>query len=255
MYDVVRACADVVDDSSRNDLNLFDNRLKPHEKTILTTIKQASLPKHIGSWRKVQGRLGQLLRLKIFDSKDAASPDYDGMTKQGTATIIDLSDTDSPQINNLVIAEILRGLRLQQEDNYKASEREGKPMRKLVTIIEEAHEFLSANRIRQMPVLFKQVARIARRGRKRWFGLIFVTQLPQHLPDEIFGLLNNYILHKIADGKVINRLKNSVGGVDPSLWDRLPNLSPGQAIVKAESMARPMLVVIDPTPCKLRLID
>ena len=49
--------------------------------------------------------------------------------------------------------------------------------------IEEAHEFLSAQRIRSMPVLFEQVARIARRGRERWLGLVFVTQLPQHLPD------------------------------------------------------------------------
>jgi hypothetical protein len=34
--------------------------------------------------------------------------------------------------------------------------------------IEEAHEFLSEQRIKQMPVLFQQVASIGRRGRKRW---------------------------------------------------------------------------------------
>ena len=33
-------------------------------------------------------------------------------------------------------------------------------------------------RIDKMPVLFQQVARIAKRGRKRWLGLCFVTQLP-----------------------------------------------------------------------------
>jgi hypothetical protein len=49
-------------------------------------------------------------------------------------------------------------------------------------VIEEAHEFLSADRISKMPVLFEQVSRIAKRGRKRWLGLVFATQLPQHLP-------------------------------------------------------------------------
>lgn len=124
-----------------------------------------------------------------------------------------------------------------------------------MVIIEEAHEFLSVERIRQMPVLFQQVARIARRGRKRWLGLIFVTQLPQHLPDEVLGLINNFILHKIADAGVISRLKRSIGGIDEGLWSRLPSLAPGQAIVSMASMARPLLVAIDPTPCRLRMIE
>ena len=124
-----------------------------------------------------------------------------------------------------------------------------------VVVIEKAHKFLSAERIRQMPVLFQQVARIARRGRKRWLGLCFVTQLPQHLPDEVLGLINNYVLHKIADANVISRLRRSIGGVDDGLWNRLPNLAPGQAIVTAASLARPLLVAIDPAPAKLRMIE
>ncbi len=127
--------------------------------------------------------------------------------------------------------------------------------RRVVVVIEEAHEFLSSERIRQMPVLFQQVARIARRGRKRWLGLVFVTQLPQHLPDEVLGLVNNYVLHKIADANVISRLRRTIGGVDEGLWNRLPNLAPGQAVVSAASMARPLLVAIDPTPSKLRMVE
>jgi len=106
-----------------------------------------------------------------------------------------------------------------------------------------------------MQNLFEQVARIARRGRKRWTGLMFVTQLPQHLPDEVLGLVNNFILHKISDANVISRLKRSIGGIDEGLWNRLPNLAPGQAIVSMTSMTRPLLVAIHPTPCRLRMVD
>ena len=123
-----------------------------------------------------------------------------------------------------------------------------------MVVIEEAHEFLSAERIKQMPVLFQQVARIARRGRAG-LGLAFITQLPQHLPDEVLGLINNFILHKIADAGVINRLKRSIGGIDEGLWSRLPSSAPGQAIVSMTSMTRPLLVAIDPTPVKLRMVD
>lgn len=252
MYDIVRACAHKVADEP--DFPFKTKAFSDQRDKVVQIIQEASLPGHVWSWRKIQGSLSRLLRLEIFDNQAAPQPNYESMTHPGYVTIIDLSDTDSPQVNNLVIAEILRGLRAQQEKNYKASE-QGKPIRKVVIVIEEAHEFLSYGRIKQMPVLFEQVARIARRGRKRWLGLMFVTQLPQHLSDEVLGLINNYILHKIADANVISRLKRSIGGIDEGLWDRLPNLAPGQAIVSAASMARPLLVAIDPTPCKLRMVD
>ena len=106
-----------------------------------------------------------------------------------------------------------------------------------------------------MSNLFEQVARIARRGRKRWLGLIFVTQLPQHLPDEVLGLINSFVLHKINDAAVVSRLKRSIGGVEESLWNKLPNLAQGQAIVSTPSLTRPLLVAMNPTPCKLLMVD
>jgi hypothetical protein len=80
-----------------------------------------------------------------------------------------------------------------------------------------------------MENLFQQVARIARRSRKRWLGLVFVTQLSQHLPDEVLALINNFVLHKITDANVISRLRRTAGGIDESLWDRLPSLAQGQS--------------------------
>lgn len=254
LYDIVRLCADTVaKETSQTFLKskeFFTNR-EAVEKIVHST----TLPPNFFSWRKVQGSLARLLRLKIFDNDTAPAPDYDAMTNPGTVTIIDLSDTDSPQVNNLVISEILRGLLLKQNENYNLRA-EGEPIKnRVAVVIEEAHEFLSSERVRQMPVLFQQVARIARRGRKRWLGLVFVTQLPQHLPNEVLGLVNNFILHKISDSGVIDRLKRTVGMIDDGLWNRLPNLAPGQAIVSASSLARPLLVSIDPTPCKLRMVD
>lgn len=253
LYDIVRLCADTVAKETTptflKSKEFFEKRKEVEE--LVKTLNSSN----VFSWRKVQGSLARLLRLKIFDNNNAAPPNYDAMTQPGAVTIIDLSDTDSPQVNNLVISEILRGLLIKQDENYN-SRPEGEPIKnRVAVVIEEAHEFLSAERVRQMPVLFQQVARIARRGRKRWLGLVFVTQLPQHLPNEVLGLVNNFILHKISDTGVIDRLKRTIGMIDDGLWNRLPNLAPGQAIVSASSLARPLLVSIDPTPCKLRMVD
>jgi uncharacterized protein len=207
------------------------------------------------SWRALIARLRQLHRMHIFDNDRARPLPVAEMLAPGRVSIVDLHDSDSPAVNNIVIAGLLRELQQRQEAAYEAAlKREAAPT-PVVVFIEEAHEFLSRERISRMPVLHQQVARIARRGRKRWLGLCFITQLPQHLPDEVFGLVNNFILHKVGDANVINRLKQTVPGIDQSLWRRLPGLAPGQAIVSVTGMTRPLLVAVDPTPAKLRMVE
>ncbi len=253
MYDIVQTCAHVVAKEEEYP-HLRTPAFIAERDKVMGAVQAVELPGHVGSWRLVQGRLSRLLRLRIFDNPATPPLDYESLTMPGQVSIVDLSDTDSPHVNNLVIAELLRGVLNQQEENYRHAEETGEVHRVMI-VIEEAHEFLSANRIHQMPILFQQVARIARRGRKRWLGLVFVTQLPQHLPDEVLSLINSYILHKISDANVIGRLKKSIGGIDEGLWQRLPNLAPGQAIAITPSLARPLLVAIDPTPCRLRMVE
>ncbi len=207
------------------------------------------------SWAAVQSKLRQLARTNLFDNPNSQTIPYTELIQPGNVTIIDLSDSDSTIINNLVITDLLKGIQDAQEIAYESALSEGKSPTPVSIIIEEAHEFLSSDKIARMSNLFQQVARIARRGRKRWLGLVFVTQLPQHLPDEVLSLINSFILHKIGDANVISRLKRSIGGVDNNLWNRLPNLAPGQAIVSTPSLSRSMLVAIDPSPCKLLMVD
>ncbi|HYO69300.1 MAG TPA: ATP-binding protein [Archangium sp.] len=207
------------------------------------------------SWKALASKLHSLRRLKLFDVGSAPGVDYGSMLTPGRVSVIDLSDTDSPQLNNLVIADILRGLQETQEARYQRASEQGQAVTPVLIIIEEAHEFLSASRISQMPVLFDQVARIAKRGRKRWLGLVFVTQLPQHLPSEVLGLLNNFVIHKITDSAVISRMQKTAGTIDESLWNKVSSLAPGQALVSFSSFTRPLMVAVDPAPVKRLLVE
>jgi DNA helicase HerA-like ATPase len=218
------------------------------------------VPGNAISWRALLGRLGRLNRLKVFDTPRAKALVYKELLRPGSVSVVDLSDATVSELNNLVIADLLRGVQEAQEKAYREYEKAGRkggsaPPPRVLLVIEEAHEFLSAERTEKTPHLFAQVARIAKRGRKRWLSLAFVTQLPQHLPRSLFGLVNNYILHKITDPQVVSALRHTVSGIDESLWKRLPGLAPGQAIVSFGHMTRPLLVSIDPSPCKLRMVD
>lgn len=234
--------------------SIYNELFKRNEDQIIRRVNSVSTSNEI-SWRALLSRLWRLHRLKIFDTPNAESLDYDAILKPGRVSIIDLSDTDSPLVNNLVIAQLLRGIQRRQDELYQDAVRRGTSPLQTVILIEEAHEFLSRERIKNMQVLFQQVARIARRGRKRWLGLMFITQLPQQLPDEVLGLINNWVLHKISDSNVVSRLRRSIGGIDDSLWGRMSSLAPGQAVVSFTSLSRPLLVTVDPTPSKLEMVE
>lgn len=209
------------------------------------------------SWRALYARLLRLTRLNVFDSRKRGvrAIDYTRLTGPGTVSIIDLSDMESPDLRNLVIADVVRGVEEAQESAFNEAARSGGQLPRTLIVIEEAHEFLSAERIRRMPNLFHTVSHIAKRGRKRWLGLLFVTQHPQHLPDELIGLLNNYIIHRMNDSNTISRLRRSIGGIDAGLWERVTSLAPGQAVVSFTHLSRAMLVTVDPTQCRLRMAE
>lgn len=259
LYDVVAACQKKAakEDLFSNDEITFPSqwikyRKKEEWDKFFSLFKDGDFKSdNVASWRAIQGQLSLWIRLKIFDNKDAKPFNFEDLTIPGRVTILDLSDTKSTKIRNLVIAELLKGL-MDVQDKYNGKKSgDTDDIRRVMVVIEEAHEFLSSQRIDKMRNLYEQVASIAKRGRKRWLGLTFVTQLPQHLPDDVLALLNNFILHKISDANVISRLKRTVGGIDESIWDKAKNLSAGQAIVKFNHMNRGILTAIDPTPCKL----
>jgi hypothetical protein len=224
-------------------------------------VKQKRKNDHVGSWRKTVGLIAALYKSKLFDRDGVETADgkkittlnYRKMLSPGNVIVVDMHGLDSPHHRNLAISELLRGVMEAQDALYMQAPPDKKP--KTVIIIEEAHEFVSGRRLQQMPSLAEQIHRIARRGRKRWLGLIFATQFPQHLPDELFTLCNNRILMKLGDEQTIRRLKNSVGGVPDNLWSRLRNLPPGQAIVSAQGIDPALLVSLKPGRCKLLMVD
>jgi len=227
------------------------------EDAVIKAVKEKSVEGNKASWMGLSKKLWKLKRAKLFGNTRQSVIDIDRMLTAGRISIIDLSDMDAPYLRNIVIAQILRRIQSCQEEKYatRQAAKNGPPLVPVNIFIEEAHEFLSDRRIKQMPNLFEQVVRIARRGRKRHLGLVFITQLPGHLPDEVMGLINNWILHKIGDANVVQRLKKIVSGVDEGSWGSLTNLAAGHALASFTHMTRPVMVSVDPTPCKLLMVD
>ena len=96
---------------------------------------------------------------------------------------------------------------------------------------------------------------ISRRGRKRWLGLVFVSQQPSHLPDEIFELCNTRFIHSIKSDFNLNPLRRTSGGVISELWDMVPGLGPGQALLTGPQLSHAIIVDVRPSRSQRRLTD
>jgi len=68
------------------------------------------------SWKALLGKLWRLKRTDIFDNPEAKPIPFDKLIAPGRTLVIDLSDTDSTIVNNLVISNILRGIQQTQDD-------------------------------------------------------------------------------------------------------------------------------------------
>ena len=134
------------------------------------------------SWRALMARLLRLMRLGVFDqlkaghirqgaSREAGNAnrgarpiDYERLVAPGRVSIIDLSDMEGADVRNLVIADVIRGVEEAQEVAFERATRAGLALPRTLVVIEEAHEFLSAERARRMRNLFETVERDSEAG-------------------------------------------------------------------------------------------
>src|ERR1700704_2831846 len=86
---------------------------------------------------------------------------YKTLLTPGAVSLIDLSDSGMSELTNIVIADLLRGVQAAQDDAYQEYEKSKSansnlaPPTRTVIIIEEAHEFLSEDRIEKTKILFQ----------------------------------------------------------------------------------------------------
>jgi uncharacterized protein len=192
------------------------------------------------SYPALRRKLLGLSRTGIFDKKDAPPLNIAQLCRPGHLSVIDMSDCGNQQIVNIIIADLLTRVY-----RYKItmSETENEKNKVIITL-EEAHGFVSRERQNQMTQTLDQLRRIARRGRKRWLCLHFVTQSPQHLPAELFELANNKIIHQMTGSENLRVLKAAAGMVNEAIWDEVPSLGRGRAVIVSSQYPHPIIVRI-----------
>jgi DNA helicase HerA-like ATPase len=192
------------------------------------------------SYWALYNKLRELQRTRLFDREDAPPLNARQLCLPGNLTVIDMSDCGERQVVNIIIADLLSRIY-----RYKMGLKEEENIyRRVILTIEEAHGFVSRERQDKMVQTLDQLRRIARRGRKRWLCLHLVTQSPQHLPAELFELANNKIIHQMTGSENLRVLKAAAGSVNEGIWEDVPSLGVGRAVIVSSQYPHPLIARI-----------
>jgi hypothetical protein len=191
----------------------------------------------------LSAKLGWLMHSEAFDQPNMNSLDPMAMLAPGRVTVIDVSIANDV-VKNMVTADLLR-----KTFALKVLRPNSPPT---LLVIEEAHSFISRERVQSMQATLHMLRNVTRRGRKRWLAVAFVSQQPGHLPPEIFELCNTRIVHTLRSMHNLEALIGTTGDVTRELWARCPLLGQGQAVLSSPQLSRAMIVSVRPAACRRR---
>ncbi len=172
----------------------------------------------------------------------------------GRLSVLDVSETDD-RSRNLAIAYVLQTLFEQVIATPKGEMTPGgHPRPPVLVVIEEVHTFVSRAAAPKMKALLDNLQIISRRGRKRWMGLVVVSQQPNHVPDEIFELANTRFIHQIKSSTNLDPVKQTTGNVDESLWSTVPAIGPGRCVFSGAAFRNPLMLDVRPARSRRLLV-
>lgn len=171
--------------------------------------------------------------------------DLDGVLKDwiGTSspiTILDLSGTPSTVLNDLVGAL----LRILYDALFWARNLpEGGRERPLMIVLEEAHAYLGKEHVGPAA---SAVRRIAKEGRKYGVGVMIVSQRPSEIDPTILSQCGTIFAMRLANDVDRGQVAGSASDNLKGLFDMLPILRTGEAIIVGEAVSLPIRTLIDP---------
>lgn len=154
-------------------------------------------------------------------------------------TILDLSGVPSSILNDLVGAV----LRIVYDALFWANSLpEGGKERPLLCVLEEAHTYLSKGR---EGLASETVKRIAKEGRKYGVGMMLVSQRPSEIDTTILSQCGTIFAMRLAND--VDRAQVSGAATDnlKGLFEMLPILRTGEAIIVGEAVSLPIRAMID----------
>lgn len=157
-------------------------------------------------------------------------------------TILDLSGIPSNVLNDLIGA-LLRIL--YDSLFWSRNLPEGGRERPLLVVLEEAHTYLGKE---NSGAASAAVRRIAKEGRKYGVGIMLVSQRPSEVDSTILSQCGTLFAMRLSNDTDRGQITGAASDNLKGLFDMLPILRTGEAIIVGEAVTLPIRALIDPPP-------
>jgi DNA helicase HerA-like ATPase len=157
-------------------------------------------------------------------------------------SVLDLSGIPATVLRELIGAL----LRILYNAMFWARNRsEGGRERPLLLVLEEAHSYLGD---KQSGTAAEAVKRIAKEGRKYGVGLMLVSQRPAEIDSTILSQCGTIFAMRLANDTDRGHVTGAASDNLKGLFDMLPVLRTGEAIIVGEAVSLPIRTLIDRLP-------
>jgi hypothetical protein len=157
-------------------------------------------------------------------------------------TILDLSGIPSSILNDLIGA-LLRVL--YDAIFWSRNLPEGGRERPLLLVLEEAHTYLSKE---NSGMAAAAVRKIAKEGRKYGVGMMIVSQRPSEIDSTILSQCGTIFALRLSNEVDRGHISSAASDNLKGLFDMLPVLRTGEAIIVGEAVSLPVRTLITPPP-------
>ncbi len=134
-------------------------------------------------------------------------------------------------------------------NSHKKQVKQSPPEKTLHLIIDEAHNILSQQSVREQAnwkdyrlELFEE---LIKEGRKFGIFLTLSSQRPADISATIMSQLHNFFIHRLVNDRDLFLLDNTISTLDSVSRSLIPNLSRGSCIITGTSFDLPMVVQVD----------
>lgn len=134
-------------------------------------------------------------------------------------------------------------------NSHKKQVTKSPPEKTLHLIIDEAHNILSQQSVREQAnwkdyrlELFEE---LIKEGRKFGIFLTLSSQRPADISATIMSQLHNFFIHRLVNDRDLFLLDNTISTLDSVSRSLIPNLSRGSCIITGTSFDLPMLIQVD----------
>jgi DNA helicase HerA-like ATPase len=132
---------------------------------------------------------------------------------------------------------------------YEEKKKENNPEKYLNLIIDEAHNILSYDSVRENETWkdyrLETFEEIIKEGRKFGVFLTIASQRPHDISATIISQLHNYFLHRLINNKDIEAIEKTVSYLDKVSFDKLSILPVGSCILAGLSAQIPVIINMD----------